>query len=348
MESITELLNLEGYECGEVRAEGSWKVAELRYEARPAECAHCGSRRLHSHGWRTRRVAHAPMGEQLCDLEVRHQRWKCAECGRVQTPLLPGIGRRARLSDRLKGFINFLVFQLRVGMEAARRWLLHGWNTLWRHLAVPGMPSLESVRHLCLDEVFFCEPRRYLMVLSDAVRGVVLGVAEGRGYAPSSELLQRLPEDARAQVETLATDLNWGQRKAALEHLPNAEVAADCFHVVRLARKAVRESTAAQRPAALQAARELRGLLRGNSERALHDWIVRWKKIAGPLHTLVTTVSRWELEIAVYITTRRSTGPAEALNRKISLLRRNACGYTNKDNFIGMILSLNPPSHHKR
>jgi transposase len=203
------------------------------------------------------------------------------------------------------------------------------------------------VRHLCLDEVYFREPRRYLTVLSDAGRGTALGVEEGRGYAPSSHLLRRLPAEVRAQVETLATDLNWGQRKAALELLPHAEVAADCFHLVRLARNTLRHSQASQRPAARLAVRELLAILRGRNHPALHPWVVRWKHAAGPLLTLVTTVSRWELEIETYLLTGRSTGPAEALNRKIALLRRRACGYTNRDNFIGMILSLQPSSHHK-
>ncbi len=66
-----------------------------------------------------------------------------------------------------------------------------------------------------------------------------------------------------------------------------------------------------------------RGLLRGNSELALHDWIVRWKIAAGHLRTLVTTVSRWELEIATYLHTGRPDGPAEAVNRKIFLASQN-------------------------
>jgi hypothetical protein len=41
-------------------------------------------------------------------------------------------------------------------------------------------------------------------------------------------------------VQTLATDFSLGQRKAALACLPQAEVVADCFHLVRLARRAVR------------------------------------------------------------------------------------------------------------
>ncbi len=65
------------------------------------------------------------------------------------------------------------------------------------------------------------------------------------------------------------------------------------------------------------------GRLRGNSELALHDWIVRWKIAAGHLRTLVTTVSRWELEIATYLHTGRPDGPAEAVNRKIFLASQN-------------------------
>lgn len=348
MDSITELLGLGEYAVEGVREEGWRQVIVARYGERVERCGHCGSGRLHSHGWRRRRVSHVPVGRQWCEVEYVFQRWRCAACGRVQTPELPGVAVRARLSGRLRELAGQMLRHLGVVVSRLGRWLGLAWNTVWRCRPLAPEPSLAGVRHLCLDEVYFREPRRYLTVLSDAQRGVALGLVEGRGYEPSSALLQQLPAEVRAQVETLATDLMWGQRKAALDHLPYAEVAADCFHVVRLARQAVRQSTPAQRPAARQAVQELRALLRRNEPAALRAWMVRWKKADGPLRSLVATLSRWELELETYLTTRRSTGPAEALNRKISLLRRQACGYTNLSNFIAMILLTTSPSHHQR
>ena len=54
----------------------------------------------------------------------------------------------------------------------------------------------------------------------------------------------------------------------------------------------------------------------------------------------------WQLEIEGYLLTRRTTGPAEALNRKIAALRRRACCAASLGNFTQRILLLNFSSHH--
>jgi transposase len=281
---------------------------------------------------------------QPCDLVVRFARYRCQACRRTHTPELLGIARRARLSDGLRRFVHELVARFQLGVQQLARWLRLGWNTLWRCVQAEAPPGLEDVRHLCLDEVFYREPRQYLTVLSGA-DGRVLDLEPGRGERPCRQLLQRLPETVRAQVETLATDLNLGQRRAAAACLPHAEVAADCFHVVRLARRAVRDAQAGQRETVRTAVRQLRQVLRQRDEAGLPAWLKRWEETPGILHSLWKTIQQWELEIESYLHTGRSTGPAEALNRRIALLRRRACGYTNLKNFSRRIMLLNSALH---
>ena len=77
----------------------------------------------------------------------------------------------------------------------------------------------------------------------------MLGLAEGRGNQPSRRLLAALPELVLERVETLATDLSLGQRRAALDCLSNALVCADHLRVVRLIRKSLREAPPPSRTA---------------------------------------------------------------------------------------------------
>jgi len=349
MESVTEMLGLRGLTLLRARREGRGWLLEMQAAGQRPSCPHCGANaaRQYRHGWRTRRVAHLPLGLEPCELLVRFARLRCQECRCTHTPPVPGIERRARLSGGLRHCVHGLITQYQLGVAQLARWLKLGWNALWRCVAAAPPPRLDNVRQLCLDEVFFREPRRYLTVLSCA-DGRVLDVEPGRGEQPSRRLLQRLPEAVRERIETLATDFNLGQRRAALDCLPQAEVVADCFHLLRLARRAVRETVPTQRDTARMAVRQLRALLRHRDQRALYAWLKRWQYAAGPLHTLYKTVSQWELEIEGYLTTGRSTGPAEALNRRIALLRRQACGYTNLDNFTKKIMLLNCSLHPER
>lgn len=347
MGSIPEHFELRDFELTGAYEEGIRVVWEVRRdEPERPPCPHCGSRSTWCHGWRSRRVAHLPIGSRPGDLKVKFRRYRCVTCKRTFTPKLPGVRRRARLSDALKEFVGWALTYLRVAVSRLGGWLKLGWNTVWGCVPPMEQPGSEGLRYLCLDEVFYRGPRQYLTVLSDGERGKALGVTPGRGYEPSRKLLLALPETVRQRIETLATDFNYGQRKAAAECLPCAEIAADRFHLVRLARRTVRDSNPALLPASRRAARQLRALLNAKDPSALRSWLAHWHNASGPLRTLVTTVARWELEIESYLITRRTTGPAEALNRKIALLRRQACGYTNLDNFIRRILLLNSPAHH--
>jgi len=349
MDSVTEMLGLKGLTLLGARRAGQGWLLEVQAAGQRPCCPYCGAaaERQYRHGWRMRYVAHLPLGLEPCDLLVRFARLRCQQCRRTHTPPVPGIARRARLSGSLRHCVQGLIAQCQLAVAQLARWLQLGWNALWRCVQAAPPPRLDDVRHLCLDEVFYREPRQYLTVLSCA-DGRALDVELGRGEQPARRLLARLPAPVRQQVETLATDFSLGQRKAALSCLPHADVVADCFHLVRLARRAVRLSLPAQRDTARLAVRQLRALLRSRDQRALYAWLKRWRQAAGPLKTLWKTVSQWELEIEGYLTTGRSTGPAEALNRRIALLRRQACGYTNLDNFTKRIMLLNCSLHPQR
>lgn len=350
MDSVTEFVSCGYVYAGTEQIPGGMLV-RLCWPGRPTSCRHCGTGNVHSHGSRTRRLSHAPVGETPCDLLVSFHRFRCQSCRRVFTPKLPLLAARARISEGLRRFVCFAATTLKLSFEPLVRWLRVGWTTLRRCLPAAPDPlataSQEELRHLCLDEVFFCEPRRYQTVLSCA-SGRVLGLEEGRGDAPSRRLLMALPPQLREQVETLASDLNYGQRRAALACLPNAVVCADHFHLVRLLRKTMREAAASQRHLLSPAVRQLRSILKGNDTKAVDRWLDQWLE-QGPaaLQSLYGTIEKWQLEIESAIETKRSTGPAEALNRKIALLRRLACGYTNLNNFRQRILWLNFPSHHQ-
>ena len=346
MGSIAAALELTDYTIDKVNQRGYY--VELHLHQRPcarAGCPHCGHRKPWRHGNRTRRVSHIPLGLRPCDLVIIVQRFRCPTCGKTFTPELPGIARRARLSKALADFIHNLVVHQHAVLLSLQAWVKLGWNTLFSCIRPCAPPGLGQLRHLCLDEVAYRRPRSFLTILSDAETGRVLGTAEGRGNAPSQQVLNELPVEIRAQIETLATDMNTGQRKAAYACLPNALVCADLFHVVRLAKRTIRKADGNQRHVVRLAVRQLLTVLRGRDVAGFLRWLKQWQGAIGALGSLHRTLTIWEVEIENYLATGRTTGPAEALNRKIALLRRKACGYTNLNNFIQRIMLLNVSLH---
>jgi transposase len=360
MESVTEFIEAGYTYCGQ-RSEGGRIVVSLSWERRPEACLRCGHAVLHSHGWRARRLSHAPIGAAPCDLLITFRRFRCAACRASAGSAQPGVAPRARISAALAEFVRLQVLWLGSALSRLGQWLGLGHHALRRCLPAPdgiGGIGARELADLCIDEVYFHEPRQFLSVLSTA-RGKVLGLCEGRGEAPTRKLLCALPGAVREGVRTLATDLSAGQRKAARECLPDALICADHFHLARLITRMLRETARAypkhSRPqqCAKQAAWELRELLKrrdwpaaDRAMRTLAEWIERFAGSQGPLGKLWRLVEGWQLEIEGYMLTRRTTGPAEALNRKIAALRRRACGYTNLGNFSHRILLLNLSSHH--
>ena len=347
--SVSEFLKLGGCEVLEVRREGRVEVIEGRVvKAEAPSCPHCGRERMWRHGKRKRRISHAPYDDTRVDLLVTFDRWRCPDCGRTYTPELAVAARRARLSNALKDFIAGIIRAMRGCVASVAKWVHVSWGAVWRVLerARPWIPA--NVKDLCIDEVFFRQPHKFFTILSDADGARVVAVASGRGYKAAKDALSQLPADVRRLVDTLATDFCKGHKTAAYEMLQGVTVVADRFHLQRLAREAVRAASKEDRERALVCVRELKAILRqGGPEavKALSEWVRAFSREKGELASLVALVDDWQPEIWAYLLTRCSNGVAEAINRKISLLRRNACGYTNPANFIRRILLLNPPLH---
>lgn len=345
------------YEVGDIGRAGRRHVIEVRPKARVAPpCPYCGHAKTWRHGKRKRYVSHASLGRESIDLDVTFERFKCPSCGKTHTPKLPEVGRRARISDKLKSEIGDLVHYFKCAIQEAAKWLKVSWGTVWRALSwerPPVLPAFAKLKNLCIDEVFFRSPMRFFTVLSDADSGKVLCVAPGKGYNPARKMLLSLPPDVRERIDTLSTDFAGGHRKAAYKFLPNVFVIADRFHLERIARKAIKHSSKEERELAKPAVRELRQLLDAGGRRGLamlQDWLSHWRKAGkafpqSPLSSLVKLVDEWQMEIEGYLETGCSNGVAEAINRKIALLRRKACGYTNPANFIRRIYRLNLPLH---
>ncbi len=348
-DSTLSLAGLAGYAIIDSR----WCGARLVYTVQPQseavpDCPYCGRGKMHRHGMRERRLSHAPQGCVPVELVVRVRRYRCAQCCQTHTPAPLGLPRRARLSPALREFLAWLCGSLLAPVSRVAQAFLLGWQTVKNCLVPAAPPDLTQLRHLCIDEVYRGQRHLFKTILSDALTNNPLGVAEGRGRQPAERLLGALPAPVRERIETLATDFAEGHRSAGYRCLPNVQVVADCFHLVRLGRLAVRESTVQAKPVARQAVRELRVLLQDRQSPALgrlQGWLTKWAGSTGPLAAFHRTVTNWELEIEAYLATGRSNGPAEVLNRKIALLRRRACGYANQSNFNQRILSIRSSSH---
>jgi transposase len=84
---------------------------------------------------------------------------------------------------------------------------------------------------LGIDEKGFRKGHNYVSLLTDLERSRVLDVVEGRDGDACDKLFGTLTEVQLKEVEAIAMDMWRAYIKAAVEHLPDADIVHDRFHV---------------------------------------------------------------------------------------------------------------------
>ena len=96
-----------------------------------------------------------------------------------------------------------------------------------------GKPALRGVRYLGIDEIHLGSKKRYYTIVIDLEDGRILWGKPGRGGAALQGLWPRLRR-AKAKIKAVATDMSAAYWSAVLDHLPDAALVFDKFHVIKL------------------------------------------------------------------------------------------------------------------
>jgi len=133
-----------------------------------------------------------------------------------------------------------LVLDLRQSMtlrDVARHLGISDWTVrdiekrhLGRHFA---KPRLKDLKHIAIDEISTKKGHKYLTIVMDLESGAVVFVGRGKGAEALKPFWKRL-KASHAQVQAVAMDMSSAYYQAVCEHLPEAAVVFDWFHIVKL------------------------------------------------------------------------------------------------------------------
>jgi len=102
------------------------------------------------------------------------------------------------------------------------------------HLAKDyGKPFLKGVRYLGIDEIHVGKKGRFYTIVIDLEDGRILWAKPGRGGAALRGFWRRL-RLAKAKIRAVATDMSAAYWSAVLDHLPDAALVFDKFHIIKL------------------------------------------------------------------------------------------------------------------
>ena len=99
--------------------------------------------------------------------------------------------------------------------------------------------DLEEIKHVGIDEKNFGKGHDYVSVMTDIDGGRVLEVVPGRTQEAADSLWKTLSDEQREQVEAVAVDMWAAFVNSAAEHVPEADIVHDRFHIAKHLNEAV-------------------------------------------------------------------------------------------------------------
>lgn len=132
--------------------------------------------------------------------------------------------------------------------------------------------DLSKLSAIGVDEISFRKGHRYLTLVTDHGSGRVIWAREGRSAATLAEFFEEIGPEACSRIKWVTIDMSAAYRKAIEEHLPNAQIVYDRFHVQQLLSAAVDETRRTMW-------RELQGTAKGDAMKR-----TRWALLKRPWH----------------------------------------------------------------
>lgn len=175
-------------------------------------------------------------------IKARIPRTNCAEHG-VHNVHIPWAEPHGRFTLLFEAFA-IRVLKASSSIEKGRRLLGLGWEAAQRIMndAVErGLErrDLEEIKHVGIDEKNFGKGHDYVSVMTDIDGGRVLEVVPGRTQEAADSLWNTLSDEQRAQVEAVAVDMWAAFVNSAEEHVPQADIVHDRFHIAKHLNEAV-------------------------------------------------------------------------------------------------------------
>lgn len=113
-----------------------------------------------------------------------------------------------------------------------------GWDTVKNLIKTRlekdyGHPRLKELERLSIDEIYLGRKKKFYTLVIDLDSGRIVWVAQGRGGDALRQFWRAL-RSSQARIEAVAMDLSAAYWAAVLEHLPEAAIVFDRFHITKL------------------------------------------------------------------------------------------------------------------
>lgn len=245
LDSVTELLGIANYRVAYMVKHSQKRVDFVlrRIEETPCVCSGCG--KVHKtalHSTDTVIVEDLPISGKRVFLHVPKRRALCLEDNRIRTEELEWL--RGRVTRRFAEHIYRLT-SITTNTEAG--WFL-GLDDekvyridkgMLEELALQRLDNIPAPRYMSVDEVAWQKWHKYVTNVVDVGKWQVIWNHNGRGKATLDAFYRKLGREGCNMIEAVASDGARGFLSSTKEHLKNAVIVLDHFHVKKYLNDAV-------------------------------------------------------------------------------------------------------------
>jgi transposase len=234
---LTELVNLEGVKVTNyIQHEGVGIILHLSSERDEAICTRCGNLSHKIHQNHRYLVKDLPLMGQPVYLEINRRQFKCKICNKPFSEQLDFVKARRKYTNRLANNIVGQVLENDIKSVAERN------NVTPEEIETMLKDAFHQLNHqkpiglkrLGIDEIALIKGQgKYCAVLGDLDQGKLIEIISDRRKEKIAEVLTGWGTEVLLQIEEVSMDL-WIPYKNLVEELmPNAQVVADRFHVMK-------------------------------------------------------------------------------------------------------------------
>ena len=213
----------------------------VRPKARLPRCGLCGRRAPGFDQCSSRRWRHLGLGRLRILLVYAPRRVDCSTCG-VRVESVPWAAHGSGFTHDFEELTAYLAQT--TDKTSVQKLMGIAWATVGRIVErVVGSrldpERLNGLKRIGIDEFSYRRRHKYLTVLVDHDRRRIVWAAPGSRASTLASFFKELGVERCAEIEVATIDMSAGYHKAIREHLPNAQVVFDRFHVQRLASDAL-------------------------------------------------------------------------------------------------------------
>jgi transposase len=225
-----------GYRYVKTEYTGGEVVFTIEQPRESYRCPACGSGDVIGRGQQRRRFRTVPIGGKPVYLALAVPRVECRRCGAVRQVKIGFADSRVSYAKSFQQYA--LELSRYMTIQDVAEHLGISWDVIKEIQKANlqrrfGRPKLKHLRQIAIDEISTAKGHRYLTIVLDLETGAVVHVGRGKGGEALADFWTRLRRSG-AKIEAVAADMSPAYMSAVMEHLPEATLVFDRFHVIKL------------------------------------------------------------------------------------------------------------------